>query len=108
VTIGPAARSAGSSATPTTTTPTESEALDDVSSVAGSTAIGRLYVAYRIRSGVGMIYCISVFDDAVLWNRAIDPDIDRLAIHPGGQLLYVATFESGSAEFAFGKIKNRA
>jgi hypothetical protein len=79
-----------------------------VSSVAASTATGRLYVAYRTRSGVGMIFCISVFDDAVLWNRAIDPDIDRLAIHPGGQLLYVATFESGSAEFADGKIKNRA
>ena len=73
--------------------------VDDVKGVAASTATGRLYVAYRTRSGVGMIYCLSVYDDAVLWNRAIDPDIDRLAIHPGGQLLYVPTWEGGSADF---------
>jgi hypothetical protein len=35
----------------------------------------------------------------VLWNRAIDPDIDRLAIHPDVQLLYVPTGEGGSANF---------
>ena len=68
--------------------------VDDVKGVAASTATGRLYVAYRTRSGVGMIYCLSVYDDAVLWNRAIDPDIDRLAIHPGGQLLYVPTWRA--------------
>ncbi|HEY1940721.1 MAG TPA: hypothetical protein VGH40_01240 [Roseiarcus sp.] len=48
-------------------------------------ATGRLHVAYRTSSGVGMIYCLNVHDDAVLWNRAIDPDVERLAIHPGGQ-----------------------
>ncbi|MFY9878620.1 MAG: hypothetical protein WAK39_04345, partial [Pseudolabrys sp.] len=53
--------------------------VDDVKGVAASMATGRLYVAYRTRSGVGMIYCLNVYDDAVLWNRAIDPDIDRLA-----------------------------
>jgi hypothetical protein len=72
---------------------------DDVKGVAASAATGRLYVAYRTRSGVGMIYCLNVYDDTVLWNRAIDPDIDRLAIHPDGQLLYVPTFEGGSANF---------
>jgi outer membrane protein assembly factor BamB len=46
-----------------------------------------------------MIYCLNVYDDTVLWNRAIDPDIDRLAIHPDGQLLYVPTWEGGSANF---------
>jgi hypothetical protein len=56
-------------------------------------------VAYRTRSGVGMIYCLNVYDDTVLWNRAIEPDIDRLAIHPDGQLLYVPTWEGGSADF---------
>jgi hypothetical protein len=73
--------------------------VDDVRGVAASAATGRLYVAYRTRSGVGMIYCLSVYDDAVLWNRAIDPDVDRLAIHPSGQFLYVPTFEGGSADF---------
>jgi hypothetical protein len=35
----------------------------------------------------------------VLWNRAIDPDVDRLAIHPDGQLLYVPTWEGRTADF---------
>ena len=73
--------------------------VGNVKGVAASTVTGRLYVAYRTRSGVGMIYCLNVYDEAVLWNRAIDPDIDRLAIHPGGQLLYVPTWEDGSADF---------
>lgn len=73
--------------------------VDDVRGVAASMATGRLYVAYRTRSGVGMIYCLNVYDDAVLWNRAIDPDVDRLAIHPGGQLLYAPTYEGRSADF---------
>jgi hypothetical protein len=54
--------------------------MDDVKGVVASAATGRLYVAYRTRSGVGMIFCLNLYDDAVLWNRAIDPDIDRLAI----------------------------
>jgi len=71
----------------------------DVKGVAASAATGRLYVAYRTRSGVGMIYCLNAYDDTVLWNRAIDPDIDRLSIHPDGQLLYVPTWEGASANF---------
>src|SRR4029077_12560101 len=73
--------------------------VDDVKGVVASAGTGRLYVAYRTRSGVGMIYCLNVYDDAVLWNRAIDPDIDRLAIHPDGQLLFVPSWEGGSADF---------
>jgi hypothetical protein len=73
--------------------------VDDVKGVAVSAATGKLYVAYRTRSGLGMIYCLSVYDDAVLWNRVIDPDVDRLSIHPSGRLLYVPTWEGGSAEY---------
>ncbi|WGR91198.1 hypothetical protein MTX20_21980 [Bradyrhizobium sp. ISRA435] len=73
--------------------------VDDVKGVAASAATGRLYVAYRTRSGIGMIYCLNLYDDVVLWNRAIDPDVDRLAVHPGGQLLYVPTWEGRSADF---------
>jgi hypothetical protein len=79
------------------TIPTVSN-VDDVRGVAASPATGKLYVAYRT-SGVGMIYCLSIYEDAVLWSRVIDPDVDRLAIHPNGRLLYVPTLESGSADY---------
>ena len=73
--------------------------VDDVKGVAASAATGKLYVAYRTRSGVGMIYCVNLLDDKVLWNKAIDPDVDRLSIHPDGRLLYVPTWEGGSADY---------
>jgi hypothetical protein len=73
--------------------------VDDVKGVAVSAATGKLYVAYRTRSGVGMIYCLSVYDDAVLWNRVINPDVDMLSVHPNGRLLYVPTWEGGSADY---------
>jgi 6-phosphogluconolactonase (cycloisomerase 2 family) len=78
--------------------PTVSD-VNDIRGAAVSAATGKLYVAYRNRSGVGMIYCLSVHRDAVLWNRAIDPDVDRLSIHPDGRLLYVPTSETGSADY---------
>jgi hypothetical protein len=80
------------------TIPTVSN-VDDVKGVAASAVTGKLYVAYRTRSGVGMIYCVNIYEDAVLWNRVIDPDVDRLSIHPNGQLLYVPTWEGGSADY---------
>jgi 6-phosphogluconolactonase (cycloisomerase 2 family) len=73
--------------------------VDDVKGIAASAATGRLYVAYRTHSGIGMIYCLNVYDDVVFWNRVIDPGVDRLAVHPGGQLLYVPTWEGSSAHF---------
>jgi hypothetical protein len=73
--------------------------VDDVKGVAVSAATGKLYVAYRTRSGVGMIYSLSIYDHAVLWNRVIDPNVDRLSIHPNGRLLYVPTWEGGSADY---------
>jgi hypothetical protein len=73
--------------------------VDDVRGAAASAATGKLYVAYRTRAGLGMIYCLNVYGDAVLWNKAIDPDVDRLSIHPNGQLLYVPTWEGGSADY---------
>jgi hypothetical protein len=80
------------------TIPTVSN-VDDVRGVVVSAATGKLYVAYRTRSGAGMIYCLSIYDDTVLWNRVIDPDVDRLSIHPNGRLLYVPTWEGGSADY---------
>jgi hypothetical protein len=72
--------------------------VGDVKGVAASAATGKLYVAYRTRAGVGMIYCLDVHADAVLWNRAIDPDVDRLSVSPDGRVLYVPTWEGGSAD----------
>jgi len=73
--------------------------VDDVRGAAASAASGKFYVAYRNRSGVGMIYCLDVYTDRVLWNKAIDPGVDRLSLSPDGRLLYVPTFEGGAADF---------
>src|ERR1043166_1316884 len=73
--------------------------VDDVKGVAASAVTGRLYVAYRNRAGVGMIYCLDVHTDQVLWNKAIEPGVDRLSINPDGRLLYVPTWEGGAADF---------
>jgi hypothetical protein len=73
--------------------------VDDVRGVAASAVTGKLYVAYRDVSGTGMIYCLDIYTDAVLWNGAVSPGVDRLAIRPDGQLLYVPTWEGGSANF---------
>src|SRR6516225_1650484 len=53
--------------------------VGDVRGVAVGAVTGKLYVAYR--------------------NNAINPGVDRLAINPNGQLLYVPTGEEGSANY---------
>ncbi len=73
--------------------------VGDVRGVAASAVAGKLYVAYRDNAGVGMIYCLNVSNEVVLWNRAVSPGVDRLAINPDGQLLYVPTGEEGSANY---------
>jgi len=73
--------------------------VGDVRGVAASAVTGKLYVAYRNDSGAGMIYCLNLYNDTVLWNKVIDPGVDRLAINPDGQLLYVPTWEGGSANY---------
>jgi hypothetical protein len=72
----------------------------DVRGVAASAATGKLYVAYQHVSGAGMIYCLNVYNDTVLFNKEVSPGVDRLAINPDGRLLYVPTsWETGSANF---------
>jgi hypothetical protein len=73
--------------------------VGDVRGVAASAVTGKLYVAYRNSSGIGMIYCLNVYTEEVLWNRAVNPGVDRLSINPDGQLLYVPTWEGGSADY---------
>src|SRR5262245_37405691 len=43
--------------------------VGDVKGVAVSAATGKLYVTYRTRLGAGMIYCLNVYTEAVLWDR---------------------------------------
>src|SRR5262249_2422445 len=47
--------------------------VGDVRGVAVSAATGKLYVAYRDVSGTGMTYCLDVYSDTILWNRAVLP-----------------------------------
>jgi DNA-binding beta-propeller fold protein YncE len=70
----------------------------DVRGVAASAVTGKLYVAYRDLSGTGMVYCLNLYDDKVLWSRAVSPGVDRLAIDPDGWLLYVPTWEDNPAD----------
>ncbi len=71
----------------------------DVKGIAGSAVTGKLYVSYQDTLGTGMIYCLDVDKDAVLWNRAIPDGIDRLASSPDGRLIYVPTWEGGTANY---------
>ena len=65
--------------------------VGDVRGVAASAVTGKLYVAYMDVSGAGMVYCLNIYNDTILWNS---PGVDRLAINPDGQLLYVPTWEA--------------
>ena len=73
--------------------------VGDVRGVVVSAVTGKLYVAYQDVSGIGMVYCLNIYDDTIIWNRAVSPGVDRLAINPDKQLLYVPTWEGGSADF---------
>ena len=71
----------------------------DVKGAAASAVTGRLYVAYLDAEVTGKIYCLNLYDDRILWNKAISPGVDRLAIKPDGRLLYVPTWEGGAADY---------
>jgi outer membrane protein assembly factor BamB len=73
--------------------------VGDVRGVAASAITGKLYVAYIDVSGTGMVYCLNIYDDTILWNKPISPGVDRLAINPDGRLLYIPTWEGGSADY---------
>ena len=73
--------------------------VGDVRGVAASAVTGKLYVAYMDVSGAGMVYCLNIYNDTILWNRPISPGVDRLAINSDGQLLYVPSWEGGSADY---------
>jgi len=72
--------------------------VHNVRGVAASAATGRLYVAYLGAGDAGWIYCLDLTSDKVLWNKRIDPGVDRLAVGPDGKLLYVPTGEDREAD----------
>lgn len=67
--------------------------VHNVRGVAASAATGRLYVAYLGAGEAGWIYCLDLAGNKILWNKRIDPGVDRLAIASDGKLLYVPTGE---------------
>jgi hypothetical protein len=58
--------------------------VGDVRGVAASAVTGKLYVAYRDASGTGMVYCLNVYNDEILWNRAVSRGVDRRAKQESG------------------------
>src|SRR6266446_5290647 len=72
--------------------------VHNVRGVVASAVTGRLYVAYADGADTGMIYCLNLYDDTVLWNKPIRPGVDRLAVKPDGTLLYVPTGEDRQAD----------
>jgi hypothetical protein len=73
--------------------------VGDVRGVAASAVTGKLYVAYIDVSSTGMVYSLNIYNDTILWNKPISPGVDRLAINPDGKVLYVPTWEGGSADY---------
>ncbi len=73
--------------------------IADVRGVAASAVTGKLYVAYFDTAGTGKIYCLEIYDDRILWNKTINPGVDRLAIDPNGHRLYVPSWEGGHADY---------
>jgi DNA-binding beta-propeller fold protein YncE len=71
----------------------------DVRGVAASAVTGKLYVSYRDIAKTGRIFCLDMETGRVVWDRVIPPGVDRLAISPDGRLLYVPTWEGGTADF---------
>ena len=61
--------------------------------VAASAKTGKLYVSYYSTAGTGMIYCLDLYSDTIVWEKVIPPNVDRLSIDPDGQTLYVPTSE---------------
>jgi hypothetical protein len=71
----------------------------DVRGVAANAVTGKLYVAYHNTLGTGMVYCLNIYKDAIRWNREIPNGVDRLAINPDGKLIYMPTWDGGTANY---------
>ena len=53
--------------------------VNDVRGVAGSAVTGKLYVAYHSAAGTGMVYCLDIYQDTVLWNTQARQRAEQLA-----------------------------
>ena len=74
--------------------------VGEVRGVAANAMTGKLYVSYnQSNTGAGYVYSLDLKTDTILWNRAIPPDVDRLAVSPDGKTLYVPTGEYTNCNF---------
>jgi uncharacterized protein YuzE len=60
---------------------------------------GMMYAAYKTAANPGNLIAINLHTDAVVWNKVITPDIDRLAISPDGKTIYAPTSEDQNNNF---------
>ncbi|MBV8807741.1 MAG: RICIN domain-containing protein [Acidobacteriaceae bacterium] len=72
--------------------------VDDPRGVVASAQTGKLYVSYYHGTGGG-VFALDIKTEKLLWNRAITPKVDRLAISPDGTVLYVPTGETMNCDY---------
>lgn len=67
-----------------------------VRGMAGHAGTGRLYVSHYGTAeahGGGKVVAIDLASDKVLWEKAFDPSVDRMALTPDGKTLYLPSGE---------------
>ncbi len=61
---------------------------ENVKGIAASARAGKLYV-----SNISRIIAIDLHTDKIVWDKAYEGGVDRLAISPDGKILYAPSFE---------------
>lgn len=64
------------------------EAAENVKGIAASAKTGKLYV-----STIKRVACFDLVTEKKVWERTYDGGSDRLAISPGGEILYIPSLE---------------
>lgn len=72
--------------------------VGDVRGAVASAKTDMFYVSYTGSAGP-MIYALDMNTETIVWNKPISPGVDRLAISPDGQTLYVPTNEKNNYNF---------
>lgn len=73
--------------------------VTDIKGIVASAVTGKLYVSYFKGGTNGWMYAMDLHTDAILWNMAISPGVDRMAISPDGSLIYSPTSEDLNFNF---------
>jgi hypothetical protein len=70
--------------------------VSNLRGVVADAASARLYVSYEQKVNnitTGWVYAMNLYNNKLVWNKEISPGVDRLAISPNGQTLYVPSGE---------------